>query len=179
MPSNIQNATSVCRSRTVVSDVLDRVKGVYQPAYVSIAGGKLMALLVSLFITLIVLLICREIVCWYWKINEALTTLKAIDEKLSVQINILHQVAAEESVSSIRHAAALALVGWYMMMPPTGRVLPDGQRGRAAHAMGKSGRRHIATRRNASTYSIGFAGIRTRRTSRPPSDITTGAMCLG
>jgi len=48
-----------------------------------------MALLVSLFITLIVLLICREIVCWYWKINEALTTLKAIDEKLSVQINIL------------------------------------------------------------------------------------------
>jgi hypothetical protein len=89
MPSNIQNATSVCRSRTVVSDVLDRVKGVYQPAYVSIAGGKLMALLVSLFITLIVLLICREIVCWYWKINEALTTLKAIDEKLSVQINIL------------------------------------------------------------------------------------------
>ena len=29
------------------------------------------------------------IVCWYWKINEALTTLKAIDEKLSVQINIL------------------------------------------------------------------------------------------
>jgi hypothetical protein len=89
MPSNIQNATSVCRSQTVVSDVLDRVKGVYQPAYVSIAGGKLMALLVSLVITLVILLICREIVCWYWKINEALTTLKAIDEKLSVQINIL------------------------------------------------------------------------------------------
>jgi Tfp pilus assembly protein PilW len=69
--------------------LLDRAKGVYQPAYVSTAGGKLMALLVSLFITLILLLICREIVCWYWKINEALATLKAIDEKLSVQINIL------------------------------------------------------------------------------------------
>ena len=27
---------------------------------------------------------------------------------------------------SIRHAAALALVGWYMMMPPTGRDYPMG-----------------------------------------------------
>ena len=89
MASNIQNATSVCRSRTVALDLLDGAKGVYQPAYVSLAGGKLMLLLVSLVITLMLLLICREIVCWYWKINEALTTLKAIDEKLGVQINIL------------------------------------------------------------------------------------------
>jgi hypothetical protein len=89
MASHSQNATSVCRSPTVASELLDRAKGVYQPAYVSIAGGKLMALLVSLVITLVILLICREIICWYWKINEALTTLKAIDEKLSVQINIL------------------------------------------------------------------------------------------
>ncbi len=48
-----------------------------------------MLFLVSLVITLLILLVCREIVCWNWKINEALTTLKAIDEKLSVQINIL------------------------------------------------------------------------------------------
>ena len=89
MASNIQNATSVCRSQTVASDLLDGAKGVYQPAYVSLAGGKLMLLLVSLVITLVLLLICREIVCWYWKINEALTTLKAIDEKLGVQINLL------------------------------------------------------------------------------------------
>ena len=27
---------------------------------------------------------------------------------------------------SIRHAAALAIVGWYMMMPPTGRDYPMG-----------------------------------------------------
>jgi hypothetical protein len=89
MASHSQNATSVCRSQTVASELLDRAKGVYQPAYVSTAGGKLMLFLVSLLITLVILLICREIVCWYWKINEALTTLKAIDEKLSVQINIL------------------------------------------------------------------------------------------
>ena len=50
---------------------------------------SLAPLLVLLVITLTLFLICREIVCWYWKINEALITLKAIDEKLSVQINIL------------------------------------------------------------------------------------------
>ena len=45
--------------------------------------------LIGLAIILVIFLIGREIVCWYWKINEALTTLRAIDEKLSVQINIL------------------------------------------------------------------------------------------
>jgi hypothetical protein len=29
-------------------------------------------------------------------------------------------------VKSIRHAAALAIVGWYMMMPPSGRDFPTG-----------------------------------------------------
>ena len=29
-------------------------------------------------------------------------------------------------MKSIRHAAALAIVGWYMMMPPTGRDYPMG-----------------------------------------------------
>jgi hypothetical protein len=49
----------------------------------------LINLLIGLAIILVIFLIGREIVCWYWKINEALITLKAIDEKLSVQINIL------------------------------------------------------------------------------------------
>ena len=29
-------------------------------------------------------------------------------------------------MKSIRHAAALAIVGWYMMMPPSGRDFPMG-----------------------------------------------------
>jgi hypothetical protein len=45
--------------------------------------------LVELLIILGLFLICREIVCWYWKINEAIATLKSIDEKLSVQINVM------------------------------------------------------------------------------------------
>jgi len=51
--------------------------------------ANLIPLLFLLVILLIVFLLGREIVCWYWKINDALDTLKAIDEKLSVQINIM------------------------------------------------------------------------------------------
>ena len=116
-----------------------------------------MLFLVSLVITLLILLVCREIVCWYWKINEALTTLKAIDEKLSVQINILTRSPQRNPMKSIRHAAALALVGWYMMMPPTGRDYPMGNVD-APLTQWKKRATSIATRRNASTCSIGFAG---------------------
>ena len=51
--------------------------------------ANLIPLLFLFAILLILFLLGREIVCWYWKINEALDTLKAIDEKLSVQINIM------------------------------------------------------------------------------------------
>jgi hypothetical protein len=51
--------------------------------------ANLVPLLFLLAILLTLFLLGREIVCWYWKINEALDTLKAIDEKLSVQINIM------------------------------------------------------------------------------------------
>jgi len=50
---------------------------------------NLITFLIGFGVILIIFLIGREIVCWYWKINEALATLKAIDEKLAVQINIL------------------------------------------------------------------------------------------
>lgn len=32
--------------------------------------------LILLAVTILVFLICREIVCWYWKINEALGVLR-------------------------------------------------------------------------------------------------------
>lgn len=34
------------------------------------------------FVILTVFLVSREIVCWYWKLNEILTVLKSIDNKL-------------------------------------------------------------------------------------------------
>ena len=53
---------------------------------------------IFLVILLAVAALCREIICWFWKINEALDTLKSINEKLSVQINIMGRSQTEEPV---------------------------------------------------------------------------------
>lgn len=37
---------------------------------------------ISLLIYLVVFLISRELVCWYWKINEIVRLLKSIDRKM-------------------------------------------------------------------------------------------------
>lgn len=39
---------------------------------------------IALFVTLVVFLICREIVCWYWKINKSVQLLEQILEELKV-----------------------------------------------------------------------------------------------
>jgi len=40
--------------------------------------GPMIAFAVVMFVTLLVFLVCREIVCWYWKINEAVGLLQEI-----------------------------------------------------------------------------------------------------
>jgi hypothetical protein len=55
------------------------------------AGGILVVLLM-------LLVACREIICWFWKINEALDTLRSIEEKLSVQINIMTRSQTAEPI---------------------------------------------------------------------------------
>lgn len=44
--------------------------------------SALMDLIVILVVWLVVLLICREIVCWYWKMNETVKVLKEIRDLL-------------------------------------------------------------------------------------------------
>jgi len=44
--------------------------------------GVLVTLVMALGFVTIVFLICRAIVLWYFRINEALVLLKSIDEKL-------------------------------------------------------------------------------------------------
>lgn len=39
-------------------------------------------LIIVLAITIIVFVVCRELVCWYWKINEHLENQRKIIEKL-------------------------------------------------------------------------------------------------
>ena len=50
-----------------------------------------------------------------------------------------------------RHAVALALVGWYLMVPPTGRDYPRGNVDAPLTQWIKRRRRPIATRTNVST----------------------------
>ena len=39
--------------------------------------------LIALFVIILIFLICREILCWYWKINEQRDLLFSINEKLA------------------------------------------------------------------------------------------------
>jgi hypothetical protein len=43
---------------------------------------ELVGSIAALFITIVVFLIFRFVVLWYWKINVAIDLLKSIDEKL-------------------------------------------------------------------------------------------------
>lgn len=36
----------------------------------------------GLIVAALVFILCREILCWYWKINEAVTLLRGIDASL-------------------------------------------------------------------------------------------------
>lgn len=38
--------------------------------------------LITVAILVVIFLICRELMCWYWKINEMVSLLKSINEKL-------------------------------------------------------------------------------------------------
>jgi len=47
------------------------------------SGTSLGTIAVSLVILLIVFLVCREIVCWYWKINRSIALLTEIRDLLA------------------------------------------------------------------------------------------------
>ena len=46
-------------------------------------AGSLMAMLVGVAILIVLALLFREVICWFWKINEAISLLKSIDASLS------------------------------------------------------------------------------------------------
>ncbi len=61
------------------------------PSYAHARGGfedMGGTLLISLVIIIVVFLILREVVCWYWKINETLSVLKEIRDSLKDQSTI-------------------------------------------------------------------------------------------
>ena len=50
-----------------------------------------MSELVVLAIAIIIFIVCRELVCWYWKINEHLENQRKIIEKLE-SLDKLHKL---------------------------------------------------------------------------------------
>lgn len=45
-------------------------------------GPDLPGLIIFLIVTIVIFLICRELVCWYWKQNEQVALLKEIRDLL-------------------------------------------------------------------------------------------------
>jgi len=48
-------------------------------------NGVLMGVLI-LVLLFVIFLICREIICWYWKINKAISLLEIIAENTSLPV---------------------------------------------------------------------------------------------
>ena len=65
------------------------------PSYAHARGGCdgdfIASLLISLLVILVVFLILREVVCWYWKINETLSVLKEIRDLLKSNPSAVQQ----------------------------------------------------------------------------------------
>ena len=49
-------------------------------------GSGFAGLIAVIAITVIIFLICRAIVLWYWRVNESIALLKSIDEKLGQMV---------------------------------------------------------------------------------------------
>ncbi|MHC1712696.1 MAG: hypothetical protein AB9872_11170 [Solidesulfovibrio sp.] len=62
-------------------------------------GGGIGAFLITLLIIAVIFLVCREIVCWYWKINKAV-------ELLERQTVLLERIEARLSATPTPGAAA-------------------------------------------------------------------------
>lgn len=69
------------------------------------ASAALGTIIVSIGGTLLVFLVARELVCWYWKINEGLKLLQSIDTALRWQNA---RLAAHDQHAAQQHAASWA-----------------------------------------------------------------------
>ena len=55
-------------------------------------------LLIALVVVVAVFLICRELLCWYWKINERLTCLKDIRDLLQKNHDLMVKTSEKEQI---------------------------------------------------------------------------------
>lgn len=51
---------------------------------------------ICLVIFIVIFLLCRELVCWYWKINSRITTMEQMVKNQEVIISLLKKQIPEE-----------------------------------------------------------------------------------
>ena len=57
-------------------------------------------LLISIVVAIVVFLIIREIVCWYWKINARLAQLENLNAKMDAVLMRLQEISANLAARS-------------------------------------------------------------------------------
>ena len=86
--------------------------------------GKLLWTIVGVaFFALIVFLICREIVCWYWKINQIVKTLNTISETL-----LRHSRAWTDQIELMRQQQNRLAEMTQRLAPPVALSLKEPER---------------------------------------------------
>jgi len=59
-------------------------------------GDIILVLFIALGILIVIFLVLREMVCWYWKINDIVSLLKSIEAKLSINYNQSREILAHD-----------------------------------------------------------------------------------
>lgn len=73
--------------------------------------GSGVGILVALLIVVGLFIICREIVCWYWKINQIVTVNQSIDKNIERLVQIMENIdqnIASKSGGSMSEVASVA-----------------------------------------------------------------------
>jgi len=68
------------------------------PAYARSGGGSEFVgyLLVALFVIVVVLAVFREVICWYWKINQRIALMKEIRDALQSPTSAVSSQMSQE-----------------------------------------------------------------------------------
>ena len=61
-----------------------------------IFGTVIWSFVLILIISILIFIACREIICWYWKINATVKNFSEINEKLSIIITKMDKVEEDK-----------------------------------------------------------------------------------
>lgn len=65
------------------------------------SGNFISSLLITLAVLVVIFLVLREVVCWYWKINSSIALLTEIRDLLAKNTSVSQQSSSNNSLASI------------------------------------------------------------------------------